>query len=471
MPAFTIIDPVARSLEKFPLGCEIVLSLVKETGWEADKTITDLRDKSRKIELKRNYNMIGMSLYYPLQYLNIVPILKKLSLPPRWADRGKRAPIICAGGASVTMNPFPVCDFFDFILLGDAEGVLPEILQLRKELSKDRFLKRLSLWFPCVFVPKYPRESYTVNYTTDISRGLFPPEHGRQPKIELARGCKFSCSFCLQGAIPYRENRLDSVKKVLSLYSGRRVMLGANAPCSYRGISELLDFCIDKKVMPTGFSFRLSSLTEAILKKMKKLKMVSTNVGIEGYSERLRRILRKGLRTDSVIKKVCLIARYIPIISLNFISHLPSVNIADVMQFFDMMEVILEQRDKEGLNVGYDLTVTPFVPRPHTVLELVPYCEEKVEAAAESVRMGLIEKYGGMGTKFGSSNQRRKMEMLLTRGDATFGKLFPELYDRYPSFYFHQSFNRKIFDYFSLNLDVDYWLSNEVDPHWRRISW
>jgi hypothetical protein len=204
---------------------------------------------------------------------------------------------------------------------------------------------------------------------------------------------------------------------------------------------------------------------------MKDMKMVQANVGIEGYSERLRRMVRKGYRTSGVIHKLTLIARYLPIITLNFISHLPTVNLADVMQFQEMMEAILSQRDKEGLNTGYDLTVTPLVPRPHTEMELVPYREERVETVAHEVRMSLIESYGGIGAKFGPSDERRKMEFVLTRGDASFSELLLALQSKYPTFYFHQSFNRKLFDYLSRNLDLDYWLSDKVCPHWRCISY
>jgi len=191
---------------------------------------------------------------------------------------------------------------------------------------------------------------------------------------------------------------------------------------------------------------------------------------------RLRKMVRKGYRTKNVIKKVCLIQRYIPMISLNFISHLPTVNVTDVLEFKEMMEAILEQRDSEDLNTGYDLTTTPLIPRPHTEMELVPYREENAERLAFDVRMSLIEKFGGIGAKFEMSAARRKMEFLLTRGDATFAEQLISLHTKYPTFYYHQSFNRKIFDYFSRNLDVDYWLSDlsaqagKVAPHWRCVS-
>jgi hypothetical protein len=275
----------------------------------------------------------------------------------------------------------------------------------------------------------------------------------------------------LQGLIPYRENTLEDIREALTHYSGRRVLFGSNIPCAYGGISDVLDFCKENKIYPYGFSFRLSSLSEKILRQMKQMKMVQANVGIEGYSERLRRMLRKSFRTNGVIHQVNLIARYIPIITLNFISHLPTVNLADVMQFQEMMESILSQRDQEALNTGYDLTVTPLVPRPHTEMELAPYREERAETIAHEVRMSLIQNYGSIGAKFRASSERRKMEFVLTRGDASLSHHFISLHEKYPTFYFHQSFNRKLFDHLSHNLDVSYWLSEKVVPHWRCISY
>lgn len=493
MPSFTIIDTVARIEKKFPLGCEVVLSLARKAGWHADKTITDkgLADKIGSLE--RDYDVIGFSLYHQLQYLNIVPILKSYGIPLLTYDRTKSDPLVCAGGAAVTSNPFPVADFFDFIILGDAEEVFPQILKLYSNAvtsprcdtvgtpsacspsttNKDLFLRRLAE-FESVLVPKYPRDSYKVAIVKDISSGILPPAEGRQQKIELARGCRFNCSFCLQSVIPYRENPLSTLIPVLYQYAPKSVMLSANTPTSYSEFLPLLDFCKQEKIYPRGFSERLSSLTLPVLEKMKDLKMVQANIGIEGYSQRLREMVRKPISKEKLIATLCLIQRYIPILSLNFISHLPSVNVDDVLEFKDTMEAVLFQRDKEGLNTGYDFTITPFIARPHTPMELCPYREEKAEQLAKEARTSLWEQFTGVKMKFEMSVARRKMEFLLSRGDESFSELFIKTYSKYPTYYFHQTFAEKIFNCFAKDigsrngLDVDYWLSGEVHPHWHR---
>jgi len=478
MSRLTIIDTVARREDKFPLGCEIVLDIArkaspKESGfstWQAEKTITDKGTAKKIGSLEKDYDIIGFSLYHQLQYFNIVPILSSFGIPLLTYDRKKSDPIVCAGGAAVTSNPFPVADFFDFILLGDAEEVFPQILRLYSK-NKDLFLRRISETFDCVLVPKYPRERYKVAVAKDISSGILPPLEGRQPKIELARGCRFNCSFCLQSIIPYRENSLSAIVPILYQYAPKSVFLSANTPASYSEFLPLLDYCFTEKIYPRGLSERLSSLSLPVLEKMKELSMAQANIGIEGYSERLRQITRKPISKDKLIAKLTQVQRYIPILSVNFISHLPTVNIDDVLEFKETMEAVLSQRDQEEeLKTGYDFTTTPLIARPHTPMELWPCVDEKAESLAEEARISLLDQFTSVKMKFSMSTARRKMEFILSRGDESFRDLFIKTHSKYPTYYFHQTFAEKILNCFADGLNVDYWLSAEVRPHWHRIS-
>jgi radical SAM superfamily enzyme YgiQ (UPF0313 family) len=447
-----------------------VLDIARKVGWHADKTITDKGNAEKIGGLYKDYDIIGFSLYHQLQYFNIVPILKSFSIPLLTHDRKKDDPIVCAGGAAVTSNPFPVADFFDFILLGDAEEVFPQILKLYSKTNKDLFLRRIAETFDCVLVPKYPKERYKIAVAKDISSGLLPPAEGRQPKIELARGCRFNCSFCLQSIIPYRENPLSAIVPILYQYAPKNVFLSANTPASYSEFLPLLDYCKQEKIYPRGLSERLSSLSLPVLEKMKELSMAQANIGIEGYSERLRQMIRKPISKEKLISKLCQIHRYIPILSLNFISHLPTVSVEDVLEFKETMETVLLQRDKEGLKTGYDFTVTPLIARPHTPMELCPYVEEKAESLAFSARISLLDQFTSVKMKFSMSAARRKMEFILSRGDESFRDLFIKTYSKYPTYYFHQTFAEKIKSCFADGLDLDYWLSSKVSPHWHRIS-
>jgi hypothetical protein len=141
-----------------------------------------------------------------------------------------------------------------------------------------------------------------------------------------------------------------------------------------------------------------------------------------------------------------------------------------VLEFKATMETVLSQRDKEGWNTGYDFTVTPLIARPHTEMELCPYREEKAESLAYEARISLLDQFTSVKMKFSMSTARRQMEFLLSRGDESFRDLFIKTHSKYPTYYFHQTFAEKIKNCFADSLNVDYWLSAEVYPHWHRIS-
>ena len=91
-------------------------------------------------------------------------MLELAQIPIRAADRGDlpladpgAPPLIFAGGPTATSNPEPFAAFFDFVVLGDGEEVLPEIGLVVAEakaagLSRRELLLDLAQ-VPGVYVP------------------------------------------------------------------------------------------------------------------------------------------------------------------------------------------------------------------------------------------------------------------------------------------------------------------------------
>ena len=78
------------------------------------------------------FDILGFSLSYELGATNILSMLELAQIPIRAADRGDlpladpaAPPLIFAGGPTATSNPEPFAAFFDFVVLGDGEEVLP----------------------------------------------------------------------------------------------------------------------------------------------------------------------------------------------------------------------------------------------------------------------------------------------------------------------------------------------------------
>src|SRR5688500_8411380 len=81
----------------------------------------------------RDFDVIGFSLAYELDYTNVLNVLDLAGIPLRAADRGPNAPLVIAGGSNTT-NPEPMSDFIDLYLIGDGEESLPGLLELYDRL-------------------------------------------------------------------------------------------------------------------------------------------------------------------------------------------------------------------------------------------------------------------------------------------------------------------------------------------------
>ena len=69
------------------------------------------------------FDIVGFSLLYELNYTNVLTMLDLSGIPRRAAERDGRHPLVIAGGPC-TCNPEPVAPFFDAVVIGDGEEVI-----------------------------------------------------------------------------------------------------------------------------------------------------------------------------------------------------------------------------------------------------------------------------------------------------------------------------------------------------------
>ena len=171
-------------------------------------------------------------------------MLDLAGLPFRSADRKDLTPLVVAGGPCV-YNAEPVADFFDLIMIGEGEEVLPELIDLyrkakKEKIGKEEFLKRASC-LDGVYVPSL----YSVGYTDDgriksidplenapsvvkkrvvkdLDKSYYPDRFivpfsdivFDRAMIELFRGCRRGCRFC-QAGYTYRPIRARSPETLI----------------------------------------------------------------------------------------------------------------------------------------------------------------------------------------------------------------------------------------------------------------
>ena len=89
----------------------------------------------------KDFDILGFSLEYELSYATVLKMLSLSGIPLLSEDRTDTFPLVIAGGPS-TLNPEPVADFFDAIVIGDGEEVILEISDTVKKWKNEKSDKK-----------------------------------------------------------------------------------------------------------------------------------------------------------------------------------------------------------------------------------------------------------------------------------------------------------------------------------------
>ena len=404
------------------------------------------------------FDIIGFTLQYELSYTNILNILDLSNIPLRSKDREKGYPLIIAGGPCA-FNPEPLADFIDCFLIGDGEDAIVEIMKIYKEWksghgTKDELLEMLS-GIEGLYVPSL----YEVNYLHDgrireikgpkiKKRFLFNIETAPFPEgpvlpymktvhdrvnIEIARGCTRGCRFC-QAGIVYRPLRERSPERVMCLAAEslrntgyEEVSLTSLSSGDYGSLLPLMKNITarfeSKRVSISLPSLRIGTLTNEIIKEIKKTRKTGFTIAPEAGTERLRKVINKELDEGEFEKTV----RWVfdegwDTLKLYFMIGLPTENKDDLRGIIDMAKMVLRVgKEKSRRPPNINLSISTFVPKSHTPFQWkgqIPLHEirEKMDYIKGHLRKGRISPKG-------QGPEMSLLEAVFARGDRRLGNL------------------------------------------------
>lgn len=377
------------------LGYQIVwATLAMRSDLQVSRLFTDIQET-----LPQNPELLGFSVSWELDYINILNLLDSLDIPIHAAQRTDSHPLVFGGGGVLTANPEPFAAFFDVILLGDGEDLLNDFVEAYKEVrNADRFTQLSTLaQVPGVYVPSL----YEVTYTTpDGEIASISPISSNIPSqlqkqtyrgntlsastvvteqaaweniymVEVVRSCPEMCRFCLASylTLPFRtaslaESLIPAIEKGLQV-TNRIGLLGASVT-QHPEFDALLDYIAQPKYEQVRLSLasvRTNTVTEKLAQILASRDTRSITIAVESGSEKVRRIINKKLENDEIIQAaINAKAGGLKAVKLYGMVGIPGEDEEDIKATEKMMKTIKKAAPGLRLTLG----CSTFVPKSHT---------------------------------------------------------------------------------------------------------
>ncbi len=375
-----------------------------------------------------DFQLIGFSVTYEGDYVNVLRLLDQAKIPLRAADRRPHDPLVLMGGVCAFSNPEPIAPFMDFVVVGEGEELVGELLQAYREGYRERetFLNAL-VRVEGVYIPERHHVAYTDDGTIgDVRAERGAPaivvkrrlkqvdafrtiaavktpnaEYGHMALLEVGKGCGRGCRFCLEGQV-YRPVRHRSVAALrdtiadLAAQGEKRIGLVGACVSDYPWIGDLLKIVEDNGMELSISSLRADSLTDDLVASLARGGHRTLTMAPEAGTERLRRAIRKAITDEQLMAACDLVrARGIPNLKTYFMIGQPTETPEDVAAIPDLARRMLERLrvlDPTGKPFGkLTLSISSFVPKPWTPFQWAPFdgvqsLNDKLETIKRGVR-------------------------------------------------------------------------------------
>ncbi|MFK5925516.1 MAG: radical SAM protein [Desulfuromusa sp.] len=409
-----------------------------------------------------DFDLIAFSISFENDYLNLPIIFNLSGIPFFSAERDHSWPLILFGGVCAFINPEPLADIVDLIAVGEAEPILPELLDVLLHESADRedCLQKLAP-LPGIYVPKFYVPVYTatgevshLNFESGVpakvvrqflndldqspSRSFIQTgdtEFAKMALTEVSRGCSRGCRFCAAGFVylPPRERSLDNLlgQVEIGLCQRDRIGLVAAAVSDYSRIQELQQGILERKGQISMSSLRLDALNNQEVEILNQAGHKSVAIAPEAGSQRLRDFINKGISEEQILTSVIMLAAGgIKNLKLYFIIGFPGEEQSDIDAIIALTEDISaiwrEAGRKRGQLGNLTLSVNPFIPKPFTPFQWAGMDAEN--SLKKKLRFLQAAVSHIPNTRMNNESIRAAiLQTFLSRGDRRIGSLLPKL--------------------------------------------
>ncbi|MDH3328258.1 MAG: radical SAM protein [Desulfobulbaceae bacterium] len=469
------------------LGFQLVYSLLNDHDEiVCERFVYPQENESlRSLESNRplaDFPVIMGSVSFEEDFSRLVAMLSSTGTDPFSSARSEPvkpgSPLVILGGVAVFMNPEPLASFADIMVIGEAEPVLDSIMDLVRKAydagtRRHDFLVQMAASLDGCYVPSmYSFQFFKSGAVRSITASADVPVRVRKViatdmidaahsklyspdaelpmhMTELGRGCSRGCRFCAAGFI-YRPPRLWDMEKVLGGVQERpaeinRVGLLGMEMADPKVLDHIAGYLEENSCSLSFSSLRADRISDRLLSLLSGSGLKSAAIAPDGCSERLRKIINKGLTEEDLLAAATkLVEAGIVHLKLYVMIGLPTETEEDLLEMVNfigrLQRRIMPFGRKRGRVTKVTLSVNSFVPKPWTPFQYVSFGGLDPETAAEYMDesiavMALKQKIKYLRKNLsGAANLRIKtdrperilLQAVLSRGDR---RLAPVLHD------------------------------------------
>ncbi len=435
---------VYATLTRHPKSvCERVCLPDDKSIQEMQRTQSELRTLESEKSMRES-DVLAFSVAFEPDYVNVVRMLELSNIPLYAKNRDHTHPFIIGGGPAMTFNPEPVADFFDAVVIGDAEEVLLKVVDVMHGAvasGKEDVLLQLAeidgVYVPAFYTPEYDGDGRFVRMETkdgvpskvrravarDISKYpgesvIFTPEgeFGDIYLVEIARGCPYRCRFCVAGHIgrPYRERDIESVyadrpahlkDKRMGLVSAAVFDHSMIAPFCEKASADGVDFTVS--------SIRLETFDRQAAQMLVKSGQKTVTFAPEAATVRLRKVINKDISDEDIDAAVnTAVEAGFGRVKLYFMIGLPTEEDADIEGIVGLLKRLADKYEKAEFSVSASV----FVPKPCTPFQWCAFADEKILAKRAKLLKDGLGKVARVKCSV-ESVRMAKLQAVFARGD------------------------------------------------------
>ncbi len=441
--------------------CERVFALWEDMENELLSSRMKLFSLGSKTEINK-FDILGFSLSYELTFTGALNMLHLSGITLRAEDRKEDEPFVIAGGACC-YNPEPMAEFIDLFIVGDAEEIMPRFIREYKVLKKKKMARKKKLKIlsrlPGVYVPSLYEAEYLDDdflrlapkdedaplkvkkvYVEDLDKTYYPERqivpfinivHDRIA-VEIMRGCPNSCRFCQASAVnrPVRLRSRETIKNIcentyrhtgyeqISLLS----LSSVNYPHLEGLVRDLTEIFKEKGVGLSIPSLRVDESFYRLPEMISTIRKAGLTFAPESADEVIRNSIGKNIDNEILCKSARLAFEHgWRKLKLYFMVGFPLDEKDEAEKILILAKKLSNmKRDVSKGSAEINLSVNPFVPKPHTPFQWLGM--QPREVLKRKKRM-LLEGAGKKIKMAFHDIDRSILEGCLSRGDRRLSKV------------------------------------------------